>query len=76
MEALIESAPLLVASCLASLFVSVAQTLTGIQEQTLTTVPRLLVVSVVTAMSLPWMIHRLVNFTLHIFADLSRSVGH
>lgn len=76
MEALIESAPLLVASCLASLLVSMAQTLTGIQEQTLTAVPRLLVVFVVTVMALPWMIHRLVNFTLHLFADLGRYIGH
>ena len=58
-EAMIISAPLLVAAAAVSLLVSLAQTLTSVQEQTLTAVPRLVAVFVVTMVTLPWMIHRL-----------------
>jgi flagellar biosynthetic protein FliQ len=74
-EAAILSAPLLLAAALISLLVSLAQTLTSIQEQTLTAVPRLLVVFSVAMMTLPWMIHRLVNYTLHLLSDLHRYIG-
>lgn len=72
LEAMLLSAPLLVAAAAISLAVSLVQTLTSVQEQTLTAVPRLAVVFVVTMVSLPWMIHRLVNYTLHLFADFHR----
>jgi flagellar biosynthetic protein FliQ len=74
-EAMILSAPLLVTACLASLIVSLAQTLTGVQEQTLTAVPRLVVVFVVTMAALPWMVHRMVAFTVHLFTDFHRYLG-
>jgi flagellar biosynthetic protein FliQ len=74
-EAMVLSAPLLMTACLASLVVSLLQTLTGIQEQTLTAVPRLAVVFVVTMAVLPWMIHRLVGFTVHMFTTLHRYLG-
>jgi flagellar biosynthetic protein FliQ len=65
-EAMILSTPLLVTACSVSIAVSLIQTLTSIQEQTLTSVPRLVVVFLVTICALPWMVHRLVNFTLHL----------
>jgi flagellar biosynthesis protein FliQ len=74
-EAMILSAPLLITACLASLIVSLAQTLTGVQEQTLTAVPRLVVVFVVTMAALPWMVHRMVAFTVHLFTDFHRYLG-
>ncbi|MEO8736331.1 MAG: flagellar biosynthetic protein FliQ [Edaphobacter sp.] len=75
MEAMLLSAPLLVAACLVSLVVSLLQTLTSVQEQTLTIVPRLVVVFVVTMATLPWMVHRLVSFTVHMFTDFHRYLG-
>lgn len=75
MEAMLLSAPLLVAACLVSLVVSLLQTLTSVQEQTLTIVPRLLVVFVVTMATLPWMVHRLVSFTVRMFTDFHRYLG-
>jgi flagellar biosynthetic protein FliQ len=75
MEAMLLSAPMLVAACVVSLLVSLAQTLTGVQEQTLTVVPRLIVVFCVAMAVLPWTIHRLVSFTLHMFTDLHRYLG-
>jgi flagellar biosynthetic protein FliQ len=58
-----------------SLLVSLLQTLTSVQEQTLTAVPRLVVVFVVTMAALPWMVHRLTNFTLHMLTGLHKYLG-
>ena len=68
-EAMMLSAPLLVSACIVSLLVSLLQTLTGVQEQTLTAVPRLVVVFVVAMISLPWTVHRLIGFTLRLFSS-------
>ncbi len=75
LEAMLLSAPLLIAACVVSLIVSLAQTLTGVQEQTLTVVPRLVVVAGVALAMLPWAIHRLVGYTMHLFTDLHRYLG-
>jgi flagellar biosynthetic protein FliQ len=74
-EAMLLSAPLLLAACLVSLVVSLLQTLTSVQEQTLTAVPRLVVVFLVTMAALPWMVRRLVSFTLHMFTGLHKYLG-
>ena len=75
MEAMVLSAPLLVTAALVSLAVSLLQTLTSVQEQTLTAVPRLVVVFVVTVAALPWMVHRLVSFTLHLLTGFHKYLG-
>jgi flagellar biosynthesis protein FliQ len=75
MEAMILAAPLLVTACLVSLLVSLAQTLTSVQEQTLTAVPRLVVVFAVTMTILPWVVHRLVSFTLHMLTEFHKYLG-
>lgn len=69
LEAMLLSAPLLISACVVSLLVSLLQTLTGVQEQTLTSVPRLVTVFVVTMISMPWTIHRLIGFTLRLFSN-------
>ncbi|WP_213803380.1 flagellar biosynthetic protein FliQ [Granulicella sp. dw_53] len=74
-EAMILSLPLLLSACAVSLLVSLLQTLTGVQEQTLTAVPRLVTVFVVTMISMPWTIHRLVSFTLRLLTDFRRYLG-
>jgi flagellar biosynthetic protein FliQ len=74
-EAMLLSAPLLITACLVSLVVSLIQTLTSVQEQTLTAVPRLVVVFVVTVAALPWMVHRLVGFTIRMFTDFHKYLG-
>lgn len=74
-EAMLLSAPLLLAAAAISLAVSLLQTLTSVQEQTLTAVPRLMTVFVVTMVTMPWMVHRLVNYTLHLFSDFHRYIG-
>ncbi len=74
-EAMLLSAPLLLGAALISLAVSLLQTLTSVQEQTLTAVPRLVVVFVITIVSMPWMVHRLVGYTMRLFSDFHRYIG-
>jgi flagellar biosynthetic protein FliQ len=74
-EAVVLCAPLLLSAALISLGVSLLQTLTSVQEQTLTAVPRLAAVFVVTMVSMPWMIHRLTGYTLRLFSDFHRYLG-
>ena len=74
-EAVLMSAPLLISAALVSLLVSLLQTLTSVQEQTLTAVPRLVAVFTVTMIAMPWMMHRLTGYTLHLFADFRRYLG-
>jgi flagellar biosynthetic protein FliQ len=74
-EAMMLSAPLLVTAVSVSLVVSLLQTLTSVQEQTLTAVPRLVVVFVVTVAALPWMVHRLVSFTVHLLTGFHKYLG-
>nr|WP_246409077.1 flagellar biosynthetic protein FliQ [Granulicella aggregans] len=74
-EALLLSAPMLVGAAIISLIVSLLQTLTSVQEQTLTAVPRLLVVFAIAMVTMPWTVHRLVNFTVHLWTGLQRYLG-
>jgi flagellar biosynthetic protein FliQ len=71
-EAVVVSAPILVVAGLSSLIISLVQTLTSIQDQTLSTVPRLLIVAAVTLAAMPWFLHRMVWFTAAILNDLHR----
>jgi flagellar biosynthetic protein FliQ len=74
-EAMVLSAPLLIAACLVSVILSLLQTLTSVQEQTLTIVPRLFVVFVVTVISMPWLVRRLVTYTVALWSDFHRYLG-
>ena len=74
-EAMLLSAPLLVAAASISLIVSLLQTLTSVQEQTLTAVPRLAVVFVAALVAMPWFIHRLVSYTVRLWSDFHRYLG-
>lgn len=75
MEAMLLSAPLLVAGAAISLLLGLAQTLTGIQEQTITTVPRLLIVLTAAIVAVPWFLHRAVYYTVQMWSDFHRYLG-
>ena len=74
-EALLVSAPVLIAASLTSFALSLVQTLTSLQEQTLTTVPRLLIVVTLILVGLPWFARRLVGYTILLLTDLHRYLG-
>lgn len=74
-EALILGTPVLLAACVTSFVVSLVQTLTSLQDQTIATVPRLLVVVALLMAGLPWFLERLMGYTLGLFADFHRFLG-
>jgi flagellar biosynthetic protein FliQ len=74
-EAMIMGGPVLLAASLTSFLLSLAQTLTSLQEQTLTTVPRLLVVVALMVAGMPWFLQRLATYTLRLFSDFHRFLG-
>lgn len=63
------SAPILIAAVLVALVISILQVMTAIQEQTVSTVPRLATVAAVCFFLLPWMLRRLAGFTVELFSD-------
>ncbi len=68
LTALLIAAPILIAGLLIGLFVSIIQTVTQIQEQTLTFVPKIAGMVIVAAMLIPWIIERLLAFSLIMFS--------
>lgn len=63
MTALALSAPAVLASLIVGVTISVLQTLTSIQEQTLTFAPRIIAVSLVILLTLSWSLQLLASFT-------------
>jgi flagellar biosynthesis protein FliQ len=70
MLALLISGPMLIVALLVGLTVSVLQAVTQIQEQTLAFVPKLVGVSAVFLLSLPWILQLLVKYTTELFRSL------
>ena len=64
------SLPVLVLSLIIGVLVSQFQAVTQIQEQTLTFVPKLLMLSLALLGLGPWMLHTIVGFTAGLFAGL------
>jgi flagellar biosynthesis protein FliQ len=73
-EALIVAAPILVAAALLSFVLSLAQTLTSLQEQSLTAVPRLFAVVAILAVGMPWFLQRLTTYTRMLYTYLGRYI--
>jgi flagellar biosynthetic protein FliQ len=67
--ALFVAAPLLIAATVVGLLISVGQVLTSIQDHTISTVPRLAVMAVATMLLMPWMLRRLIAFTVQLLSD-------
>lgn len=57
------SVPILLAGVAIGLVISVVQSITSIQEQTLTFVPKIVVMVMVAVLLIPWIVARLVEFT-------------
>lgn len=68
LTALLLSLPALAASLVVGLLVSALQTMTSMQEQTLSFVPRLLVVGLVLILTLPFSLQLATHFTVRMFA--------
>ena len=62
-------APLLVVATIVSLLINVVQTLTSLQDATISTVPRLAAVAVASLLFLPWMLRKLMFYTIGLWSD-------
>ncbi len=69
------AAPLLLVALTVGLLVSVFQTVTQIQEQTLSFVPKLVAVGGTFLVALPWMLQLLVEYTTRLFRAMPGMVG-
>ncbi|MBL8961395.1 MAG: flagellar biosynthesis protein FliQ [Gemmatimonadetes bacterium] len=69
------AAPLLLVALTIGLLVSVFQTVTQIQEQTLSFVPKLVGVGATFLVALPWMLQLLVEYTARLFRAMPGMVG-
>ena len=67
--AILTALPLLAVATLVSVLINLLQVLTSIQDQTVSTVPRLLATAVSAMVLLPWMLRHLAAFTIHLFSD-------
>jgi flagellar biosynthesis protein FliQ len=74
-EAMILTAPVLVTAVALGFLLTLLQTLTSLQEQSLTTVPRLGVVALMLLVGMPWFLGRLAAYTRLLMNDLLRYIG-
>jgi flagellar biosynthesis protein FliQ len=63
LTSLVLSLPTIAASLIVGLCISILQTVTSVQEQTLTFAPRIIAVGAVLIVTLPWTIRVAVGFT-------------
>jgi flagellar biosynthetic protein FliQ len=74
-EAMIVSAPVLAAAVLLGFLLSLVQTLMSLQEQSLTSVPRLVAVAIILLVGMPWFLGRIASYTRLLMVDLHRFLG-
>jgi flagellar biosynthetic protein FliQ len=71
MTALVIVAPVLLVGMLTGLLVSLFQTVTALQEQTLAIVPKMLAVVTTLIVLMPWILRTLQDFTRALFESLA-----
>ena len=67
------SVPFLLSAMIIGLLVSFFQAITSLQEQTLTFVPKALVVVVVVFILFPWLINTMMDYTFETFNRMSQA---
>ena len=73
--AVLLSMPVLLTSLVVGVFISLIQTVTSVQEMTITFVPKLVAVMGVTLLALSWMIQVLVEYTENLWSHMSLLAG-
>jgi len=66
------AAPILLAAMAVGLIINIGQVMTSIQDMTVSTVPRLAAVGIILFFLTPWMLHRLIAFTLLLISDFRK----
>jgi flagellar biosynthetic protein FliQ len=68
------AAPLLIASLVVGLMVSIFQAVTQINEATLTFIPKMIAIAVVLVVLAPWMTQMMTSYTTELFTSLPNYV--
>ncbi len=66
--------PILLATLVIGLAVSIFQALTQINESTLTFIPKMIVVAIVIVLAGPWMLDVMTHYTVNLFENISSFV--
>lgn len=74
-EAMILTSPVLIAAVGLGFVLTLLQTLTNLQDQSLTSVPRLFAVALIVLAGMPWFLGRLTAYAEHVIGDLQRFIG-
>jgi flagellar biosynthetic protein FliQ len=74
-ESMLVAAPVLIAAALLSFLLSLVQTLTSLQDQSLTAVPRLMAVAMILLVGMPWFLGRMADYTRMLLVDLGHYLG-
>jgi flagellar biosynthetic protein FliQ len=74
LESVLLAAPFLAAAIIIGLMVSLFQAISGINEQTLTFVPKALGIVLLMLLLMPWVVRNLVEFTTAVFEKLPQMV--
>jgi len=69
--AIVVTAPILISGMVVGLIVGIFQSVTSIQEMTLTFIPKMAVVILVILFLMPWMIEILTDFMRNMFSQMS-----
>lgn len=75
MLVLFVSGPVLLVTLVVGLLVSIFQAVTQIHEMTLTFIPKLLAVAALMLLLLPWMMQRMVDFTVQLISSIPSVIG-
>ena len=75
MVVLLTAAPMLLSGMLIGLFISLLQSVTQIQEITLTFVPKIIVVMLAFVLFLPWMMSRVMGFVQPLLGGFTAWMG-
>ena len=71
---LLAAAPMLISGMVVGLFISLLQSVTQVQEMTLTFVPKIIIVLVVFVLFLPWMSDILLVFVQDLYGSIATVV--
>jgi flagellar biosynthetic protein FliQ len=74
-EAMILAAPVLLVAAILSFVLSLFQTLTSLQDQSLTSVPRLGAIALLLLAGMPWFLERMATYTRVLLENLRRYLG-
>ncbi len=67
MTMLLVSSPILISGLLIGLSISILQAITQVHEMTLTFIPKIVIVALSLLIFLPWIINKIVDFTVNMF---------